>query len=140
MDKPDGPSPTARLTPRLFRVIVPVTDIDQASNFYSALLGITGETVSTNRCYFNCGGVILVCVDPRGDNREFHPNPDHTYFSVADLEAAYERAQGAGCSWLDDQIRTRPWDERSFYLRDPFENPLCIVEAGTEFMGGRFVP
>ena len=128
------------MTARLFRVIIPVTDIDAASRFYSTLLGIEGEAVSSNRHYFNCGGVILACVDPRGDNREFRPNPDHVYLSVDDLEAAYERAQYAGCAWLEDAIKTRAWDERSFYLRDPFENPVCLVEADTEFMGGRFVP
>ena len=126
--------------PRLFRVIVPVSNIEEALRFYSALLGIPGEAVSGNRYYFDCGGVILACVDPRGDNREFQPNPDHIYLAVDDLEAVYERAKKAECSWLENGIEVRPWDERSFYLRDPFENPVCIVEAGTEFMGGRFVP
>ena len=32
---------------------------------------------------------------------------------------------------------TRPWGERSFYLRDPFGNPLCFVDAATLFTGPR---
>jgi hypothetical protein len=33
------------------------------------------------------------------------------------------------------RIATRPWGERSFYLRDPFGNPLCFVDAATLFTG-----
>jgi uncharacterized glyoxalase superfamily protein PhnB len=31
------------------------------------------------------------------------------------------------------QIANRPWGERSFYLRDPFGNPLCFVDETTVF-------
>ena len=33
------------------------------------------------------------------------------------------------------QIATRPWGERSFYVHDPFGNPLCFVDAGSLFTG-----
>jgi hypothetical protein len=29
----------------------------------------------------------------------------------------------------------RPWGERSFYVEDPWANPLCFVEAGTTYPG-----
>jgi predicted enzyme related to lactoylglutathione lyase len=127
---------------RLFRVIMPVADIEAAARFYGTLLGTPGERVSGLRHYFDCDGIILACVDPRGDTprAEFRPNPDHFYFAVDDLGASYARASEAGCSWLEDKIDTRPWGERSFYARDPWGNPLCFVEGGTEFTGGRFVP
>jgi hypothetical protein len=35
------------------------------------------------------------------------------------------------------QIATRPWGERSFYLHDPFGNPLCFVDSRTLFTGRR---
>ena len=60
-------------TPRLFRVIAPVTDIETAASFYAQLLALPGET--------------------------------------------------------------RPWGERSFYGRDPFGNPICLVDSGTTFTG-----
>lgn len=28
-----------------------------------------------------------------------------------------------------------PWGERSFYVEDPWKNPLCFVEEGTVYTG-----
>ena len=130
--------------PRLFRVILPVSDTDEAAAFYERLLGIPGERIAENRHYFHCGDVVLACVDPAGAGLSFRPNIDHVYFAVENLEEALERARNAGCGGFDvpgqtPGIDTRPWGERSFYVQDPFGNPLCFVEAGTEFTGGRFV-
>ena len=128
------------MVPRLFRVILPVLDIERAAAFYGALLGMPGERVSGNRHYWDCGGTILACVDPTAGGLEFRPNIDHVYFAVEDLEAVHRRAASAGCDWLEDAIDTRPWGERSFYARDPFGNPVCFVDERTLFTGGRFVP
>src|SRR5687768_6903475 len=114
---------------RLFRVILPVEDIERATRFYSEVLGIPGERVSAGRHYFDCGGTILACYDPQADGDGFDAtlNPDHVYFAVDDVEATHERASRAGCLKLDKTIQTRPWGERSFYASDPFGNPLCFV-------------
>src|SRR3954465_9402829 len=45
--------------PRLFRVIVPVSDLETAAGFYSRLLGLEGRSVGGGRQYFDCGPVIL---------------------------------------------------------------------------------
>ena len=121
---------------RLFRVIVPVTDIERAAEFYTVLLQSAGRRVSPGRHYFDCGGVILACFDPRADTDAFDlpPNPDHIYFAVGDLEAAFERATAAGCSELGP-IAKQPWGERSFYAKDPFGNRLCFVDDTTLFTG-----
>jgi predicted enzyme related to lactoylglutathione lyase len=124
---------------KLFRVIIPVEDIDAAAVFYAKLLGWTGERVAPNRQYFDCEGTILACVDPHGEHGTFRPNIEHVYFTVDNLEEQLDRARSAGCSMLDERMETRPWGERSFYARDPFGNPICFVERGTEFTGGRFV-
>ena len=126
-----------RSTPRLFRVILPVTDIDRAAEFYGHVLGMTGERVWESRHYFDCGGTILACFDPRreGRDRDAVANPEHVYFAVADLEAVYERAKWAGCRWLEESIKTRSWGERSFFAEDPFDNPVCFVDSSTRFMG-----
>jgi catechol 2,3-dioxygenase-like lactoylglutathione lyase family enzyme len=125
------------MPPRLFRVILPVTDIAAAARFYAAVLGITGTRVSPGRHYFDCGGTLLACFDPRadGDNFDARPNPDHVYFAVDDLEAVLGAATAAGCRALDQAIVTQPWGERSFYAQDPFGNPICFVQRGTEFTG-----
>jgi tRNA (guanine37-N1)-methyltransferase len=137
-----GEDAEGKVGTRLYRVIVPVSDIDRAAAFYGALLGAPGERVSGGRHEFDCGGTLLACVDPRGDDpaEEVRPNPDHVYFAVPDLKAAFERAKAAGCAWIEKKIATRPWGERCFYARDPFGNPICVVDEDTLFTGGRFVP
>ena len=130
---------------RLFRVILPVDDIEVAATFYSALLDDPGMRVSPGRHYFRCGDVMLAVYAPRadGDNRTPRPNFDHVYFAVDDLPAVFERAQRVGglSAVIGDgglamgQIAVRPWGERSFYLSDPFGNPLCFVDAATLFTG-----
>lgn len=122
---------------RLYRVILPVSDIAQAARFYSQLLGVAGKRVSPGRHYFDCGGTILACYDPKadGDTTPARPNPDHVYFAISDLEGAYERARSAGCQWLEAKIERRPWGERSFYAKDPFGNPICLVDEKTVFTG-----
>jgi predicted enzyme related to lactoylglutathione lyase len=75
--------------------------------------------------------------------RDPRPNFDHVYFAVDDLENVYRRAQGVGglSTVIGDgglpmgEIRTRPWGERSFYVQDPFGNPLCFVDSSTTFTG-----
>lgn len=122
---------------KLYRVIVPVKDIELAAAFYSQLLGMSGMRVSPGRHYFDCGGTILACFDPTadGDGYEATPNPDHIYLSVDNLELAFEQAKQAGCSWIETAIETRPWGERCFYAKDPDGNPLCIVDSTTLFTG-----
>ena len=125
--------------PRLYRVILPASDIKTATHVYATVLGFEGKRVSEGRHYFDCGGTILACVVPEGEGPEFRPNIDHVYFAGDDLEAVFERAKDAGCDWLEDSIETRPWDERSFYARDPFGNPICFVDETTLFTGQRYV-
>ena len=125
--------------PRLFRVILPVPDIDRAAEVYGLLLGLPGERVHESRHYFDCGGTLLACLDPRreGWDRDAVPNPELLYFAVDDLEAAYARALAAGCRCREDGIAARAWGERSFYAHDPFGNPVCFVDALTVFFGGK---
>jgi predicted enzyme related to lactoylglutathione lyase len=124
-----------QMVPRLYRVILPVTDISRAEQFYGLLLGLEGERVSPGRHYFDCGGTILACYDARadGDESQARPNPDHIYFAVADLEESFQRAKAAGCSSVEERIETRAWGERSFYAVDPFGNPICFVDEKTLF-------
>lgn len=130
---------------KLFRVILPVSDIERATAFYSAVLGVAGQRVSEGRHYFGCGGTILACFDPRADGDEYDPKPnaEWLYFAVDNLEGTFEACQEAGAvPCIGEvhgdpaaQIAVRPWGERSFYVRDPFGNPICFVDAKTLFLG-----
>src|SRR5688572_13109397 len=125
--------------PRLYRVILPVDDLDTAARFYAQLLAQPGARVSGGRHYFSCGDVTLALYSPKGDgdSRTPRPNFDHVYFAVDNLDEVYERARrldGLSAETGDGrmpmgQIATRPWGERSFYLSDPFGNPLCFVDS-----------
>jgi predicted enzyme related to lactoylglutathione lyase len=122
---------------RLFRVILPVSNIDDAAAYYSAVLSLPGARISPGRHYFDCGGTILACFDPRadGDPWDARPNPDHVYFAVDDLEASFRRVSEQPAGSVTRRIETLPWGERSFYCLDPFGNKLCFVDEQTLFTG-----
>ena len=127
--------------PRVFRVNIEVEDLAAATAFYSKLLGLEGRTLPGRRCYFECGAVTLQVVDV-SSVRAPHPGAKALYFMVKNLEAALERAQALGCLSQEDVhdapgggIVVRPWGERSFYVVDPWGNPLCFVEEGTVYTG-----
>ena len=132
---------------RLFRVIMPVTNIEGAAGFYGALFDQPGFRVSNGRHYFDCGGVILAVYDAAadGDRTAVRSNPEHVYFAVPDLEALFERAQRVGglSKEMGDGglpmggIARRPWGERSFYMHDLWGNPLCFVDEQSVYRGGR---
>jgi predicted enzyme related to lactoylglutathione lyase len=127
--------------PRFFRLNIEVGDLAVASTFYSKLLGLEGRTQAGRRCYFECGAVTLQVVDV-SSVRTPHTAAKALYFTVKNLEAAFERAQALGCLSSEDVhdapgggIVVRPWGERSFYALDPWGNPLCFVEEGTVYTG-----
>jgi catechol 2,3-dioxygenase-like lactoylglutathione lyase family enzyme len=131
---------------KLYRVLVPVTDIESAAKFYSAILGSPGQRVSPGRHYFDCEGTILACFDPGadGEGREATPNPECIYLAVDDLEAIHAANRAAGGRFPSGappgvgplgEIAKRPWGEESFYVDDPFGNPLCFVRRDTVFTG-----
>ena len=106
------------------------------------LLGVPLEAMSVNMMLtgliFLAGGTPLYLLSGVVLHVLFRAivKNDHNAFRVLfiwfDTKA---RARNAGCSWLDDRIRKRPWGEKSFYLRDPFGNPLCFVDENTAFTG-----
>jgi predicted enzyme related to lactoylglutathione lyase len=107
------------MTARLFRVIVPVADLEKAAAFYEAALGIEGERVSPGRYYIDCGGTILALFDSQAeDGRESRPNPEHIHYACPKLEEVLERSKAAGAQ-IEEEIRTWPWGERSFQAQGP---------------------
>ena len=131
--------------PQLYRVILPVTDINAATTFYEAVLGTSGMRISPGRHYFTCEGTILACFDPQadGDGYKAKPNPEPIYFAVDDLEGTFEACQRAGARIPEEvnpstgpgRIAVRPWGERSFYALDPFGNQICFVDRTSVFTG-----
>jgi predicted enzyme related to lactoylglutathione lyase len=127
--------------PQCFRLNIEVGDLEAAISFYTRLLGIQGRKQAGSRCYFNCGPVTLQVLDV-SSVRKPHPAAKALYFTVSDLDAAYQRAGALKCVSREDVhdapgggIVVRPWGERSFYVEDPWKNPLCFVEEGTVYAG-----
>lgn len=132
---------TRKETPQLFRLNIEVGDLKSAVSFYTKLLGVEGRQQAGSRCYFNCGPVTLQVLDV-SSSRQPHPLPKALYFTVRDLEAVYDRARVLRCLSPEEVhhargggIAVRPWGERSFYVDDPWKNPLCFVEEGTVYTG-----
>jgi predicted enzyme related to lactoylglutathione lyase len=128
-------------TPRLFRLNIEVGDLKSAVSFYTKLLGVEGRKQAGSRCYFDCGPVTLQVVDVSSVSQPHHAAKS-LYFTVNDLEAAYERAKALRCLSSEEVhgapaggIVVRPWGERSFYAEDPWKNPLCFVEEDTVYTG-----
>ncbi len=130
-------------TAKLFRVTLQVSDLNQASEFYSKLLDDKGVRIPRGaRHYYDCGPVILALVDMAASGEQAKPIPDYVYFAVSDPEQVYQRARELGCLSKEDvhdqkagEIVTRPWGERSFYIDDPWGNGLCFVDEKTLFTG-----
>ena len=127
--------------PQFFRLNVEVGDLQSAISFYTNLMGIQGRKQAGSRCYFECGPVTLQVLDVSSE-RQPHPAPKALYFTVNNLEEVYERAKSLKCLSAKDVhegsgggIAVRPWGERSFYVQDPWKNPLCFVEEGTVYIG-----
>jgi len=128
--------------PRVFRLNIEVGDLEAAASFYGKLLGSVGRKQAGSRCYFECGDVTLQVLDVSSGGAPLHPLPKALYFTVGDLDAVHARASALGCLSRDDvhgspagEIAVRPWGERSFYVEDPWKNPLCFVDQGTVYGG-----
>ena len=123
----------------LYRVILPVDDIEKATAFYALVFNMGGVRVSPGRHYFNLGETILACYDPAADGDaggkgwRQHEN-QYLYFSVDALADIRQRVLKAGGEHIT-AIESMPWGEILFYARDPFGNPIAFVDASTVFRG-----
>ena len=129
--------------PPLYRIILQVSDLDRAEEFYGQLLGDPGRRIPrASRHYIDCGPVILALVDVTSEGDQPKPFPDNIYFAVGKLEEVHQRAKALNCLSNEDvhgdsagEIVKRPWGERSFYALDPWGNKLCFVDDTTLFTG-----
>jgi hypothetical protein len=85
--------------------------------------------------------MILALLVPDGPP---HSTPEYIYFAVDDVDAVHVIATELDVLAGDDihgepggEVRVRPWRERSFYARDPWDNGLCFVDGKTLFTGSR---
>lgn len=125
---------------KLYRIILPVQNIDEAERFYSHLFKMQGQRVSPGRHYFNLEGTILACYDAKADGDDDNPIwkvhfNQYVYIAVDNLEEVYEALVRLDRTKIDSDIEKMPWGERLFYAKDPWNNPICFVDKTTVFMG-----
>jgi len=112
----------------LFRVILPVEDLERADAFWDRILGQSIDRGVPGRHYIQTAGAILVLVDPSEHGGRHTPNPDWLYLRVPDLAATRATARELGCPDLPTDESA---DDVSLCTRDPDGNPLCFVEDAT---------
>ena len=120
---------------KLFRVVIPVSDIEQAATFYYKVFGIQGKRISSGNHFFDLNGCSLVCYDPLANGDRLgqgwlHHEKQHICFSVKNLDSTYIRVKNLPDAELDSEIQVVA-GERLFYARDPFGNPICFVDEKT---------
>jgi len=135
--KPEAPDDV----PQFFRLNVEVGDLDSATSFYMNLLGVQGRKQPGHRCYFDCGPATLQVLDV-SSIRMPHPAAKSLYFTVRNLEAAFDRAKGLSCLSRDEvhdapggSIVVRPWGERSFYAEGPMGKSPLFRRRGNRLHG-----
>jgi predicted enzyme related to lactoylglutathione lyase len=130
-------------TPVLFRVVIHVWNLEEAEEFYSTLFGMKGKRVSPGRHYYQTGDITVALYDAVKE-AHFHkgPIPEHLYFAVDNIEEVHARAEKLNClsnEIINDEkagdIILRPWGERSFYVKDPYNNGLCFVDTASLITG-----
>jgi uncharacterized glyoxalase superfamily protein PhnB len=123
---------------KLYRVIIPVKNIEKAVGFYQSLFRKDGMRVSRGRHYFDLGGTILACYDPKADGDDtfdwkFHEN-QYVYISTNNLREVYQSVMEVGGA-LTSEIEEMSWGERLFYAKDIVGTPICFVDSKSVFWG-----
>src|SRR5262249_59894123 len=124
MSESKNPS-TSTAAPKLFRVTIEVSSLEDAASFYTKLFGIAGKRHPGARHYFDCGGVIVAVLDVSQGGLSPTPGPKSLYFAVDDIDAIHQRAarlDGLAPYHVHGEpageVVERPWGERSFYCLD----------------------
>lgn len=117
------------MNPVLFHLAFPVTDIDQAKQYYAAGLGCVVGRESRHALILNLYGHQLVAhltKEPLTPQTGIYPRHFGLIFtSEADWEALLERAQQRQLSFYEQPKHRFPGElteHRTFFLQDPFYN------------------
>lgn len=84
---------------RLGQIGVNIRDLDRAVVFYRDALGLPFLFNTPTLAFFDCAGVRLMLSLPERASFD-HPS-SVLYFTVADLQAAYETLAGRGVAFID---------------------------------------
>lgn len=119
---------------QLFRVSIPVRNLDVAERFYGRLLGNSGERIGLGWHYFHFGQAVLACHNAAAEGETNLPAPHTEPLCIAvddNLEQLLIRARNLGALQSETSVTRQTNGEVAFRLRDPFGNVLMLVDART---------
>lgn len=113
------------------QIHVSVTDVDRAVAFYRDVLGIPFlfQVPGQPMAFFDCGGVRLYLGVP--ESEAFRAR-GMLYFSVDDVDVAYEALRGRGVRFSDRPHvvhRTEDAELRMAFFADPDGNNLALMAS-----------
>lgn len=115
---------------KLFRIMIPVSGLDQAARFYGSLLMLDGYRVPPAMHCFPLGATLLTCYDAHADGeRVLPPSPHALYIAVGEnLMQLRSRAMQLGATAVDPEPGRMPGGEAGLRLTDPWGNRLAMVD------------
>lgn len=113
------------------RVLVRPPDFDELVAFYRDVLGLRvyrefGTAAGVTGVVFFLGGGFLEV--GRGAGEHTTTGPVTLWLQVPDVDAEHARLTGAGVRVLAEPA-TMPWGLREYWIADPAENRLVLVEV-----------
>lgn len=112
---------------RIGQILVPITDIDRAVEFYRDRLGMSFLFRFPGMAFFDCGGIRLYLAVP--ESRSFRGRAT-IYYRVDDIDAAVEALEARGVTF-DDRPHVVHRDEQQelwmAFFRDPDGNNLALM-------------
>jgi len=93
---------------------VPVKDLERAVQFYQDVLGLALLFNTGSLAFFNCNGIRLLLSLP--EKEEFAHSSSILYFTVADIQKAYEEFQHKGVSFIDEPHMVAKMGQRETWM------------------------
>jgi catechol 2,3-dioxygenase-like lactoylglutathione lyase family enzyme len=111
------------------QIHVSVDDVDRSVGFYRDVLGMTllFQVPGQSMAFFDCGGIRLYLGAPES---EAYRSRGMIYFSVDDLDEAYETLRERGVTFLDAPHvvhRDEHVELRMAFFVDPDGNNLALM-------------
>ncbi len=127
---------------KLFRVVLPVSDIELAAEFYFQVLGVKGKRISTGKHFFECEGFTLSCYDPLANGDKLgqgwmHHENQYTFFSVKNLDAIFFRLMKIPDAEIDSNIKENELANVYFMSLTLLVTPSALLMK-KRFMGTKF--